>query len=262
MPEQQTSSTVTGSAREVEPSATVNARPLSFEDIAALAPADATSMDAFVCEESMQHGLTLTPVTITPAPLSGRSSRDLPVPHRPVHAAVLNERPNAAPGTYRVDKDTVVGFEVRAETTDLFSTQRDMTFFTSADAETATVRGTGHVDPSRDRAKVFVLDPAGEEFRLTPVHGAQVSAGFIVTGMDAEVARTRAEAVLRAEFGDALRPQFKLQARPVAERRVNVYTSAAKEQILAANILGAEISYYMRGGSAYSEDWDPNTVMG
>lgn len=240
---------------------TVTARPLSFDDIAALAVHDAEPFTAFVHTQSIQNGTTLTPITITPEPRF-RAHDDAPVPHRPVHEAVPDERRNATPNTYRVNKDLVVGYAISCASIDMFGSQQGMWFFTSADAEAAALHGTGHSRPEHDRQRVFVADPAGDEYRLTPVHGSQVSTGFIVTGIDADEALARTEAALRAEFGDALRANTKFQSRPVPERRVNVYTSAAKEQMLAANVLSAEVSYFMRTGSAYTEDWDPTTAIG
>lgn len=236
---------------------TVKVRPITFAEIEALAPRGAEPVNIYVAEESRRHGLTFTPATLTVEPRTGRTFYDADVPHDPVHAAIPNDRPNAR-NRWVEDKDTIVGHALSCEIKTMFGIRQNGWLFTSPEAEATAVDVRGWANPASTRIKVHVEDrKAGREERLTPVFGSQVTTGFIVEGIDDDEALQRAEAALRAEFGDALRPRAKFQSRPVADKRVNIFTPGTPREVLALNVLDAEVSYYMRSGAVDVEEVDP-----
>lgn len=235
---------------------TVKARPITFAEIEALAARDAEPVDIYWVEHTRQHGATLTPARLTPIPKQGHAYFDAPVPHGEVHAAVENTSPNATT-RWKADKDTVVGYEVRFDITTMFGVQTGGQLFSSPEAERTASLVLGYQDPADRRERIYVQDSkAGRDERLTPVHGSQVTISMVLTGVDAEDGLARATAALQAEFGDAVRPNMKAQSRPVAEKRVNVYANP-DGQVIAVNVLTAEVSNYMRTSSVTTEEVDP-----
>lgn len=253
-----TSTTSTTVPSQVE---TVKIRPITFAEIEALAHRDAEPVEVYLAEQSRRHGLTFTPATLTTRPRSSRSRDGDEIPHDAVYAAVPNTATNAH-SPWREDKDTQVGHVIACETRTMFGTSRSGWLFTSEEAERSAADARGHSNPAHTRTSVYVEDlKGGREERLTPVFGAQVTTGFIVEGIDADEALARTEAVLRAEFGDALRQNAKFQSRPVKDLRVNLYTVGGDRKPIALNVLDAEISYYMRSGAVDTEEADPTAPM-
>lgn len=247
-----------GGQDAAEASATVTIRPITYAEINALAARDAAPVQVYVASESRRHGLTFTPATLTPKAKTGRAYEGTDVPHETLYAAVPNDSVNASPGQWREDKSRPVGHVISCDFETMFGTHSGGWLFTSPEAETTAADVRGYTDPTHTRLRVFVEDSkAGRAERLTPVFGSQVSTGFIVEGIDADEARARAEAALRAEFGDALRTNAKSQSRPVPDRRVNLYTVGDRE-VLALNVLDSEVSYYMRSNAVDVEEVDPS----
>jgi hypothetical protein len=236
---------------------TIKVRPITFAEIESLTPRDAEPVNVYVAEESRRHGLTFTPATLSAVAKTGKVFFGADIPHDPVYAAIPNDRPNAR-NRWVEDKDTVVGHVLSCDIRTMFGMQTNGWLFTTPEAEATAADVRGFSDPSRTRTKVYVEDSkAGREERLTPVFGSQVTTGFIVEGIDADEALARAEAALRAEFGDAVRPRGKFQSRPVADKRVNIFTPGNPREVLALNVLDAEVSYYMRSGAVDVEEVDP-----
>ena len=239
---------------------TVTVRPITFAEIEALSARGVEPVEVYLAEESRRHGLTVTPATLTLLPKTGRAFHDAPVPHEPLGAVIPNDRPSDLQ-RWREDKDTVVGHVLACEFITMFGTRTGGWLFTTPEAETTAVDVRGYSDPTQTRTRTYVGDlKGGREERLTPVFGAQVSTGFIVEGVDAEEAHQRAEAALRAEFGDVLRSNGKFQSRPVRDKRVNVFSTGNRE-VLAINVLDSEVSYFMRSGAVHVEEVDPAATM-
>lgn len=236
---------------------TVTVRPITFAEIEALAERDAEPVEIYLAEESRRHGLIFTPATLTPNPKTGKAFHDAAVPHAPLHAMEPNDHPNPQ-SQWREAKDHPVGHVVSCSVETMFGTSTGVHLFTSPEAERTAAEVRGWADPASGRTRVYVADAkGGREERLNPVFGSQVSTGFIVEGVDAVEARERAETVLRAEFGDAMRPAAKFQSRPVPDRRVNVFSAGPDRTPLALNVLDSEVSYYMRTSAATVEEVDP-----
>lgn len=252
-----TSSTCSTSVSKAPNVQIVKVRPITFAEIVALSAPDAEPVEVYLAEQSRRHGLTFTPATLRPQPRTGRRFVEADIPHDPIGTMVANDAPNAQQ-RWREDKDTVVGHVISCDIKTRFGISTGGSLFTSPEAEETARVVRGYNDPTGTRSKVYVEDAkAGREERLTPTFGSQVTTGFIVEGIDAEEALARAEAVLRAEFGDALRSTAKFQSRPVKDMRVNVFTTGGDRKPLAINVLDAEVSYYMRTGAVDVEEVDP-----
>lgn len=232
---------------------TVRARPISFAEVAELAHKDANPLEAYQVNVTLRHGLTLTPVTLTPKPVGSmvRSGEDYPhhVMYRPV------PKPGGM-GLHTVDRDHPVGHEVDLTAVSHFDAQSRVTLFTSEAAERTAELVHGVDEPERGRRAIYVRDEAGEEMRLTPVYGSQLTIGVVVKDVPPEEVARRAEAALQAEFGDAMGSVRKVTSRPAEDLRVNVFTTIDKEEVLAVNVLAAETSY-VASGKPYVEEVDP-----
>jgi hypothetical protein len=168
----------------------------------------------------------------------------------------------AKPGTGRYDgqfvedRDEVVGIRGEVNVRTDFGNSDTRNFFSSDEAEeatrmyNATVRGASitecFVDASGD-------DPASVLKALAPVFGSKVTASFIVEGISPDEVQRRVEAALATEFGQTIAPNRKIQSRPVANRRVDVFSADGERRLLATGILAAEVSMVMaKAGSAVS----------
>ncbi|MGZ4428576.1 MAG: hypothetical protein ACXVXC_05805 [Nocardioidaceae bacterium] len=234
---------------------TVRARPISLADVAALARKDAEPVEVFKAKVSRQHGLSLTPVTLTPKPVGSRERAGEDFPHTVIFLTVPDPGPAMHP--YTVDRNQPVGHEVEFTVVSMFEARSKVTLYTSEEAERTASLMRRSSDPERGRRVIYVPDERAEEMRLTPVYGSQLNVGVVVKDLSPEEVAVRAEAALRAEFGDALGSVAKMTARPAEDVRVNVYTSSDKEELLAANVLAAEAGY-VAPGKPYVEEVDPS----
>lgn len=113
-----------------------------------------------------------------------------------------------------------------------------------------------------DAQRVFVEDPQAQRVPLMPIFGAQATLSFIVQGVDTDEVARRCEAMLRKEFGDALGRNMKVLARPVENRRVDVFTADGSRTPLAVGILSSEVSFVIgRGGGVEVSAHTPGQVM-
>lgn len=231
---------------------TVNARPISYAEIEALALDQAPlKFEGFILEHSVRHGQTLTPVEF-----SAEKSRKGEV-GKPLYRPVADTRPNAKVGDVRADPDDVVGYVLTLNYTSMFGTMSGFTLFSSVAAEDSALALRGYGGTIFEhRLRVFVADSHAEEMPLTPVFGSQVSVGMIIKGLDPEEVNRRAEAALLAEFGDAVGKLRKVNTRPVKDYRINIYTTGHKP--LAYNVLSAEASYLNTGGAYQTEEAPPS----
>ena len=238
---------------------TVNARPLSYAEIDALAHGQAPL--TFDCYKREATG-TLTPATCTVEESRGRKYRDtVGVPHRPFYASMLDPR---NPGRFVADPDDLVGFMVRAEITTIFEGVQGLTLFTSPDAEESAAQVNGFSDPETSRLTVYVADSHAEPQPLTPIYGSQVSVSVCVADIDPETLAARVEEVLRTEFGDSMSKNIKVLTRAVEDRRVAVYDGVDGTP-LALGILAAEVPYVKRaknGGAVRVEAMPEGLVLG
>ena len=221
---------------------TVRARPISFADIAALAHRAAEPVEVYRAKVTGQHGLTLTPVTLTPEPVSSKALAGEDFPHHVMFLAVRDDGPSAM-GAYTVDRSQPVGYAVDFTAVSMFGARFRVSLFTSEEAERTAELVRKVKEPARVRQGIYVNDALAGEMRLTPVYGSRLSVGVVVKGLGPEEVAQRAEAALRAEFGDAMGSVRSVMSRAAEDLRVNVYTSSAKDEVLATNVLASEVGF-------------------
>ncbi len=231
---------------------TVRARRISFADVEALAHQGAEPFEAYRAKVTGQHGLTLTPVTLTPQPVGGKGLTGEEFPHHVVFQAVPDQRPNAM-HPHTVDRSRPVGYAVDFTSVSAFNARSKFTLFTSEEAERSAVLVRRAREPEQTRETIYVADEQGEELRLTPVYGARLSVGVVIKGIGSEEVVARAEAALQAEFGDALGPVRSVTSQSAEDLRVDAFASSAKEEVLARNVLAAEVGY-LTTGKPYVEE--------
>ena len=235
----------------------VRARQISFADVAALATKGAEPVEAYKAKVTRQHGLTLTPVTLTPEPISSRALAGEEIPHHVVFLAVPDDGPSAM-HSHTVDRKQPVGHAVSCTTVSMFDARSRFTLFTSEEAERSAALMRKAKEPERVRQAIYVRDERAEEMRLTPVYGSRLNVGVVVRGLGPEEVAKRAEAALQAEFGDAMGSVRSLTSREAEDLRVNVYTSSAKDEVLGMNVLAAEVRFLAQG-EPYIEEVESTT---
>jgi hypothetical protein len=241
-------------------STTVNARPITFAEIEALATGEAPQeFTAYLQETSAIHGETLTPATITVRQDTALARRGEAVPHYKQYAAVPDDRPSALK-EFRADVEHPVGYKVSVGWVNMFGSQSGLTLFTSPEAEESARVLNGWAESEAGRLRLYVTDAKAPKRPLTPVFGSQLSVGVVVEGVTPEELRERAERALQAEFGDALRPVRKVLTRLVKDARVNVYAMDDRE-LVATNVLDAETSY-VTNGNCHTEEVTPEQITG
>lgn len=209
---------------------TISARPLTFDDIAALAQPAAEPLVAYKTHHMWPH--LHERVTVTPQ--RGTGSRTNPKP---------------------VIKDgQLVGHHVTVNTVTEYGGRSGGALFTNAATEAHVETARGYTNPSGLRTSLFVAVPADHPdafpLPLVPRFGSQVSVTVFLADVDADESQRRLRKALIAEFGEdkAVARWHNLKSRPVADVRVDVREIGGTE-VLAANVLEAEASYYVGGGN-------------
>lgn len=263
----------------------VNARPISVAEIMAMAEGEVESAEVYVPRGTARHGVTLDRATLT---LSGntlarkrqidaeneaevasrpRSKRGHTFAARAAASPVYARKP--AP-TEREPERTVadveagpIGYDVKFSHATEYGIESGFTLTTVPDA----VAG-GANDVRAERmgaegiAQCYVADERGSAMRLTPDYGSQMTLGVTIKGVDHVAALARAEAVLRAEFGDAL-TLHKGLTRPVPDVRVDVLRSTADGEVpVAVNVLAADAHHYAKSSVFATRETDPDMVIG
>jgi hypothetical protein len=234
---------------------TVRARPISFAEVAALAHKDAEPLEVYRAKVTRQHGRTLTPVTLTPEPVTGTVGTGVDCPHHVMFRAVPDTGPSAMQ-PYTVDRSQPVGYQVDCTVVSLFDAKSRVTLYTSEEAERSAELARRVTDPDRGRKLIYVFDPLAEEMPLTPVFGSQLTIGVVVQGLRPDEVLKRAEAALLAEFGDAFGSVRRVTSRHAENIRVNVYADKDKAELVATGVLAAEAGF-VAAGKPYVEEVDP-----
>lgn len=156
-----------------------------------------------------------------------------------VFAAVPRTRPS---GPQHVpDQNTVVGQQVHLDGFTAFGSGISWTSWTTEEAEgSSALLGTAPMSVK----PFYVDDPDGTPLPLMPVYGAQATVSILVEGIDPDLLAEKVEALLVAEFGDALGKNRKVKTRPVENRRVDV-VDATSGTLHAVGILAAEVPFVM-----------------
>lgn len=125
----------------------------------------------------------------------------------------------------------------------------DGRWFTSVGSlSVASVYGTtATFAPHRSGEEVYIADEEGEEIPLTPAYGSMVSLTVTMPGVSPEEAEEALGAFMRGLASGRVKT---LKARPLADRRVNIYDNdgGQKGQTIALNVLEGEahtVSGYM-----------------
>ena len=236
---------------------TVRARPISFEEITALSLSSAEPIEAFRAKVTGQHGLTLTPVTVTPDPVGSKLRAGDDVPHQQVFLAVPDDGPNGR-AAHTFDRSKPMGYAVDVTTVTMFNGRARLTLLTSAEAEHNSALAGKTKDPVKVRESVYVRDDLAEPMRLTPVYGSRLNLGVVLHGLAPEDVARRAEAALQQEFGDAMGSVRNVATVNVEDLRVDVFTTSDKEEVLATNVLLGEVGL-VAGGKPHVSEADPAT---
>ena len=257
---------------------TINARPISFAEIQAIADGQQDTFKAYVKDDA---GF-LSPVEVGPhhALRPTRNGvndtlrayyRAVPDPRASTDAdqvdaddtLTINVRQNRRgpaerslspkdemthpyEGKWVADKDTVAGHLVRMEAKSVFGTTHELRLFTTPEAEESARLLHGERRASEDRLDLYVEDSDADPAMLMPIFGSEVTINATLKDLDPEEVKARVEKALAAEFGDALTKNTQVRTRPVKNRRVDVF-DAVEHTPLAIGILVSETSLVMRG---------------
>lgn len=236
---------------------TVRARPISFEEITKLSLRNAEPIEAFRAKVTKQHGLTLTPITVTPEPAGSKLRLGDEVPHQQVFLAIPDDGPNGR-SAHTFDRTKPVGYAVDVTTLSLFKGRARLTLFTSAEAEVNSELAGRSKQPAKVRESIYVRDDLAQPVHLTPVYGSRLNVGVVVAGLDPEDVARRAEEALQREFGDALGTLRNVATVNVEDLRVDVFATSDKDEVLAVNVLMGEVGI-VAPGKPHVAEADPTT---
>ena len=242
---------------------TLKVRPISYEEIAALAENPTTTLDAYEIRSHPVVGDVLVAMTYQVSSKSRLAGRR-PAYDRVVYPVV----PDTQPGRYeklRYDSSQEpLGRHFHFDSHSMFGTNSGVTLYTSPEAEQAVAlmadNGRDGWHPGNSRLSIAVPDDIdGVETPLMPLYGSQANTSVIVKDVCAEEITARIEKALKAEFGDAVKIQ-KLKSRPVADIRINVYDFVDGTP-LAVNVLEAE-AFRIANGSYRTEYVTKDMIVG
>ena len=225
-------------------SKTLKVRPISYDEIVALVKDPESTLEGFHVRNHPVYGEVLVAMTYRLKTHGGVKTNE-----QIVYAVMPDDRPGHE-GKIKFDATQPVGLRVNLSTESQFGSESSVTLYTSREAEEAVNliadHGRGADFHAGDaRLSLVVPDEKGTEVPFMPLYGSEANTSVLVKDVPHEEVTARIEKALKAEFGDEVK-FLKLQSRPVADLRVNIY-NFADDTPLAVNVLEAEAHLIAKG---------------